>query len=88
MSNINDYLLWRGDLSFDVSPFNQIDDMILARFSYLPFNKIKMEESETIESIYKKLNAFQNEKINAIKLNWNEEIGVTIDQLANQNEDE
>ena len=37
---------------------------------------------------YEKLNAFQNEKINAIKLNWNEEIGVTIDQLANQNEDE
>lgn len=61
MSNINDYLLWRGDLSFDVSPFNQIDDMILARFSYLPFNKIKMEESETIESIYKKLKAFKNE---------------------------
>lgn len=26
MSNINDYLLWRGDLSFDSSPFNQLDE--------------------------------------------------------------
>lgn len=61
MSNINDYLLWRGDLSFSVSPFNQIDDMILARFSYMPFNKIKMKETETIESIYKKLKKFKDE---------------------------
>ena len=61
MSNINDYLLWRGDLSFSVSPFNQIDDMILARFSYMPFNKIKMKETETIESIYKKLENFKDD---------------------------
>lgn len=61
MSNINDYLLWRGDLSFETSPFNQVDDMVLARFSYMPFNKIKMEETETIESIYLKLKSFKNE---------------------------
>ena len=61
MSNINDYLLWRGDLSFEASPFNQVDDMILARFSYMPFNKIKMEETETIENIYLKLKSFKNE---------------------------
>ena len=37
---------------------------------------------------YEKLNKFQNEKINAIRINWNDESGVTIDQLANQNEGE
>lgn len=37
---------------------------------------------------YEILNKFQNEKINAIKINWNDESGVTIDQLANQNEGE
>ncbi len=37
---------------------------------------------------YEKLNKFQNEKINSIAINWNEESGVTIDQLANQNEGE
>ena len=36
---------------------------------------------------YETLNEFQNEKINAIEINWNEESGVTIDQLANQNEE-
>lgn len=36
---------------------------------------------------YKKLNEFQNEKINSIEINWIDESGVTIDQLANQNED-
>ena len=35
---------------------------------------------------YEKLNKFQNEKINSIEINWNDESGVTIDQLANQNE--
>ena len=36
---------------------------------------------------YETLNEFQNEKINTIEINWNEELGVTIDQLANQNEE-
>ena len=41
MSNINDYLLWRGDLRIDEEhPFNEIDSMIMARLSYLIFHKI------------------------------------------------
>ena len=36
---------------------------------------------------YDGMNEFQNEKINSIEINWNDETGVTIDQLANQNED-
>ena len=44
MANINDYLLWRGDLPInDKFRFNEIDSMILARFSYLRFDKIKVE---------------------------------------------
>lgn len=41
---------------------------------------------EMQKSDYQILNEFQNEKINAIEVNWNEESGVTIDQLSNQNE--
>lgn len=37
---IFDYLDWRGDLSFDKSPFNDIDAAILSRFSYEPFDGI------------------------------------------------
>lgn len=57
-------------------------------------NKDRIKEN--IESLdfemekadYEKLNKFQNKKINAIEINWNDESGVTIDQLANQNEGE
>ncbi len=55
MSNINDYLDWRGDLSFDVSPLNEVDGMILSRISYLPFTEIKMKEQDTIENVMKKI---------------------------------
>lgn len=36
MTGIFDYLAWRGDISMDVCPFNEIDGVILARFSYWP----------------------------------------------------
>lgn len=63
MSNINDYLLWRGDLP--ITPkykFNEIDSMILARFSYLRFDKIKVNKKETIGSISKKMKDLDNEE--------------------------
>lgn len=37
MSNVFDYLAWRGDLLFRQSPFNEVDGAILARFAYAPF---------------------------------------------------
>ena len=56
-------------------------------------NKDRIKENiesfnfEMEKTDYKILNDFQNEKINAIEINWNDESGVTIDQLANQNEE-
>ncbi|MBO7421218.1 MAG: hypothetical protein J6U06_08880, partial [Spirochaetaceae bacterium] len=32
-----DYVIWRGDLTFDQIPFNELDSAILAMFSYLNF---------------------------------------------------
>ena len=49
---------------------------------------IEALEFEMEKTDYEKLNNFQNEKINSIEISWSEESGVTIDQLANQNEDE
>ena len=41
MANINDYLLWRGDIPLsNENAFNEIDSMILARFSYLLFSRL------------------------------------------------
>ena len=63
MSNINDYLIWRGDIRISSEyPFNEIDSMILARFSYLLFDKINLEEKETIKSISNKMKDFSNEE--------------------------
>lgn len=55
MSNIIDYLKWRGDLSFEISPLNEVDNIILARFSYLPFQDVYLEQRENIKSIAKKM---------------------------------
>ena len=38
--NVFDYLDWRGDLPMDVVAFNELDGVILARFSYLPFERL------------------------------------------------
>lgn len=63
MANINDYLLWRGDIKINkASPFNQIDSMVLARFSYLLFDKITLNKKETIKSISNKMKDFPNNK--------------------------
>ena len=64
MANINDYLQWRGELTLDQSPLNEVDKMILSRFSYIPFRKIKMQEKETIGSICEKLKKFKEEDFN------------------------
>lgn len=37
-SDICDYVDWRGDLSFDVSPLNDVDALIFAQLSYMNFN--------------------------------------------------
>lgn len=48
MSNIFDYLEWRGDLSIKVDKFNEIDNLILSRLSYFPFDGL-FESNEEIE---------------------------------------
>ncbi len=45
MSDIFDYLQWRGDLSLEQSPFNEVDGVILARLSYMPFEYIWTPEA-------------------------------------------
>ena len=44
MSNVFDYLSWRGDLPLSVCPFNDIDNLILSRLSYIPFDGIVPED--------------------------------------------
>ncbi len=40
MANLLDYLDWRGDLTLDQSPFNEVDNLILAELSFVDFTGI------------------------------------------------
>ncbi len=55
MPNIIDYIEWRGDLSFENSPINEIDDIIFSRFSYIPFRCIELKDIDTIGDIALKM---------------------------------
>lgn len=43
MRNVLDYIYWRGDLSFDQDPFNEIDALIFSEFAYIDFNLLALE---------------------------------------------
>jgi hypothetical protein len=56
MADLFDYMAWRGDISFDYSPFNEVDSLIFSQLSYLDFTNIipesfknKITVSETWE---------------------------------------
>lgn len=52
MANIIDYLHWRGDLPVcPTAPFNDLDSVCLARFSYLPLYELSLSADETVASI-------------------------------------
>lgn len=40
MGNVMDYLEWRGDLTFDQSPFNDVDNVILSQLAYVNFRDV------------------------------------------------
>ena len=40
MSNLLDYIAWRGDLSFAASPFNDVDNLLFSMLSFVDFSGI------------------------------------------------
>ncbi|MDC7226943.1 MAG: DUF2974 domain-containing protein [Spirochaetales bacterium] len=54
MANILDYIQWRGDLAFSADPFNEVDNLILARLSYIDFDDLdsRGEELDSISRRY------------------------------------
>jgi len=40
MTNFIDYINWRGDLSFEQSPLNDVDNLIFAQLAYTNFDEI------------------------------------------------
>ena len=68
MANIFDYLTWRGDLTLAQSEFNEIDNLILARFSYFPFDHIlNKDEIITMKEAQKRWERLELEKENILQ---------------------
>ena len=71
MSNIIDYVKWRGDLTLKEAEFNEIDSLILNRFSYFPLDDLIKENKEiTIKELSEK---FQETDKTKLKILWEED---------------
>lgn len=62
MANIIDYIKENGDSSFKEKYINELDKIILTRFSYLPFKEIVLDKKENIEKISNKMKNLDLEK--------------------------
>ena len=51
MANMVDYLAWRGDVSFEASPWNEIDGLLIATISYLDFHGGADAQGWTLEEM-------------------------------------
>lgn len=72
MANVCEYIKWRGDLSLNQSKFNEIDNLILSRFSYFPFDKIiKENEVVTIKELSER---FNQQDITKLPILWKNDV--------------
>ncbi len=79
MSNILDYLSWRGDLSFRKSSFNEVDSLILNRLSYLPLESlIKENEEISIKELFNRFKNINKDKLFLLR----EEDEILLEKLA------
>lgn len=46
MNDVLDYIYWRGDLSFEQDPLNEIDAMIFSEFAYIDFSILAPDKLE------------------------------------------
>ena len=58
MNSIIDYVKWRGDLSFEASPFNRIDNLILTQLAYALWDGVLSDSFEEQRTLYDAVDAF------------------------------
>ena len=71
MSNVCDYVKWRGDLELKDFEFNEIDNLILTRLAYFPFEML-INKGEEI-SITELSQRFKRADKTKIKVLWPED---------------
>lgn len=74
MANIFDYINWRGDITLENDGFNEIDNLILSRFSYLPFDEIiKENEVVTIRELSER---FKEKDVTKLPILWDDDVNL------------
>ena len=66
MTNVFDYLLWRGDLTLEQCPFQDVDGLILTCLSYHFFTEVLNQYDATpvrIEDLAKRVKDLPQEKL-------------------------
>ena len=62
-----DYIKWRGDLTFEQDPFNEVDSFILTQVTFLDFSNIIVNEEmllkDAIEAYFEIQNSGEKTKI-------------------------
>lgn len=68
MSNILDYIDWRGDLTFKNDRFNEIDNLILSRVAYFYFDGVVgAGETITLNEAYNRFQSLNPEKVRILQ---------------------
>lgn len=70
MANVLDYLQWRGDLRLEEISLNEVDAMILARISYIPFDGIVSENFNKSITLKNAAELFLEQEDCAEKILW------------------
>lgn len=64
--NLRDYITWRGDLTFDMVPFNQVDAALFSQLSLLQLDELLIKDGKSIKMTIKeavsKLDSHMKEK--------------------------
>lgn len=64
MGTIMSYLDWRGDLRFDKDPFNEVDNLIFSKLSYLDLNTYNCKASLLeVHNEYKKITSNESDRV-------------------------
>lgn len=75
MGNLIDYLKWKGDLSFEAMPFNELDAAVFSALAYLDFSPaIKQDDSLTFIDAVTKLKAVAKPRFLALDAPLKEEL--------------
>ncbi len=86
MANLFDYLEWRGDITFDMMPVNEVDCLLLSWLSYVDFGEIAPEGFRggvTVKKASKLfLEKFDLEKILSESLSFTRTSGLALKKCA------